>query len=246
MRCAALVAAVLGAACAAGCSRGGGLPGRPSPDEVIVRPSEVLDFESLYGTNCAGCHGARGREGPAAPLSDPLYLALVSDAVLRRVTAEGVPATTMPAFAKSAGGMLTDAQVDALVRGMRSRWGKPGVLHGVEAPPYTAPGPGDAKRGASVYESYCSSCHGPGGRGGAKGSSIVDGSFLALVSDQTLRTTVLVGRPELGAPDWRGNVPGRPMSPEDVTDVVAWLAAQRPEFPGQPYPGGTGSGGERR
>ena len=66
-------------------------------------------------------------------------------------------------------------------------------------------------------------------------ASIVDGSYLALVSDQNLRTTVIAGRPELGAPDWRGDVPGKPMSPEDVSDVVAWLAAQRTQFPGQPY-----------
>jgi len=60
----------------------------------------------------------------------------------------------------------------------------------------------------------------------------VDGSYLALVSDQNLRTTVIVGRPEMGAPDWRGDVPGKPMSLDDVTDVVAWLGAQRPKFVG--------------
>jgi hypothetical protein len=57
----------------------------------------------------------------------------------------------------------------------------------------------------------------------------VDESFLNLVSDQYLRTIVIVGRPELGAPDWRGNVPGKPMSQQDVSDVVAWLSAQRPK-----------------
>jgi hypothetical protein len=63
----------------------------------------------------------------------------------------------------------------------------------------------------------------------------VDGSYLALVSDQNLRTTVIVGRPDMGAPDWRGDLPGKPLSEQDVSDVVAWLAAQRPLFPGQPY-----------
>ena len=58
----------------------------------------------------------------------------------------------------------------------------------------------------------------------------MDGSYLALVSDQNLRTTVIVGRPELGAPDWRNNVPGKPMSAQEISDVVAWLAAQRPNF----------------
>jgi hypothetical protein len=39
------------------------------------------------------------------------------------------------------------------------------------------------------------------------------------------------GRRELGAPDWRGNVPGKPMSDQEVTDVVAWLASRRVQTP---------------
>jgi len=56
------------------------------------------------------------------------------------------------------------------------------------------------------------------------------------MSDQQLRTIVIAGRPELGAPDWRDDVEGRPMSAQDISDVVAWLSSQRPKFPGQPYP----------
>ncbi len=122
----------------------------------------------------------------------------------------------------------------------------PDVLRGANPPPYSSSGPGDSSRGSEVYASYCSSCHGPDGRGGQKASSIVDGSFLALLDDQELRTIVIVGRPELGAPDWRDNVPGKPMSAQDVSDVVAWLASQRPKFPGQPYPNIAKSTGEVR
>ena len=75
----------------------------------------------------------------------------------------------------------------------------------------------------------------PEASGGPKGSAITNDSFLALVSDQGLRTIVIAGRPELGAPDWRGNVPGKPMSDQEVTDVVAWLASHRVASPGQPY-----------
>jgi hypothetical protein len=68
----------------------------------------------------------------------------------------------------------------------------------------------------------------------------VDTSYLALVSDQHLRTLTITGMPALGAPDWRGNVPGKPMSDADVTDVVAWLAAQRPPLSAQSnHPGGS-------
>jgi mono/diheme cytochrome c family protein len=141
----------------------------------------------------------------------------------------------MPAFAQSAGGMLTTKQVDVIVNGIRERWSKPDIFSGADPPPYSSSVPGDSARGSEVYATYCSSCHGAAGRGGQKASSIVDGSFLALVSDQELRTIVIAGRPELGAPDWRSDVPGKPMSSQDVSDVVAWLASQRPKFPGQPF-----------
>jgi len=212
------------------------LPGQPAADSQVTRPDKVTAFARLYDANCAGCHGAQGRGGAALALADPLYLAIADDATIRRVVSDGIPGTAMPAFARSAGGMLTDQQIDALVGGMRARWARPNALGEVEPPPYAAHDAGDATRGADVYAVYCSSCHGANGRGGERAGSIVDGSFLALVSDQSLRTTVIVGRPELGAPDWRGNVPGKPMSQDDVSDVVAWLAAQRPEVAGQPYP----------
>jgi mono/diheme cytochrome c family protein len=141
----------------------------------------------------------------------------------------------MPAFAQHAGGMLTDGQINAIIGGIRSRWAQPDALRNADPPPYASQAPGDPKRGAAVFGVYCASCHGPDGRGGKRASSIVDGSFLGLVSDQGLRTMVITGRPDLGAPDWRDDVPGKPMSPQDVSDAVAWLSAQRPQFPGQPY-----------
>lgn len=212
------------------------VPGQPSPDSRVARPDQVTSFATLYGTNCAGCHGAEGKGGAAQSLRDPLFLAIADDAAIRRVVRNGVPGTPMPAFAQSAGGMLTDRQIDAIVAGIRARWAKPDAVRGVELPPYAARTAGDAKRGAGVYAAYCASCHGVTGGGTERASSIVDGSYLALVSDQSLRTTVIVGRPELGAPDFRGNAPGKPMSAADISDVVVWLAAQRPAVPGQPYP----------
>src|SRR6202789_2839254 len=204
-------------------------------DSAVLPPSQVADFKTLYEQNCAGCHGAAGKGNAAVALANPVFLAIADDDVIRRTAANGVPGTPMPAFAQSAGGMLTDRQIDALVRGIRS-WAKSDVLPDTTFPPYAAQAPGDPQRGADVYRTYCSSCHGIDGRGGRKASSIVDGSYLALVSDQQLRTIVITGRPELGAPDWRGDVEGRPMSAPEVFDVVAWLSSQRPKLPGQPYP----------
>jgi cytochrome c oxidase cbb3-type subunit III len=217
------------------CSGCGSSPGRPAADAIPIDPDDISNFEYLYAHNCAGCHGPNGKGGASTALANPLYLAIVDDSILRRVTTSGVAATLMPAFAKSEGGMLTAQQINVVVKGIREHWSKPDVVHSENAPPYAAPSPGDASRGLQVFGTYCSSCHGPQGRGGPKARSIVDPSYLALVSNQSLRTTVIVGIPELGAPDWRGDVPGKPMSPQDISDVVAWLASQRTAFPGQPY-----------
>src|SRR6185295_17681631 len=96
--------------------------------------------------------------------------------------------------------------------GIRSRWSRPASLAGANPPPYAATSAGDIERGEVAYQTFCQSCHGAGGHGGPNGSAITNDSFLALVSDQALRTIVIVGRPELSAPDWRGYVPGRAMS----------------------------------
>jgi mono/diheme cytochrome c family protein len=210
-------------------------PSAYRPEPTVVTPNDVVDFKPLYGQNCAGCHGADGKGGAAIGLGNPVFLTIADDTVIRRVASNGVPGTPMPAFAQSNGGMLTEKQIDAIVSGIRS-WAKPNAVGNQTPPPYTAPVPGNPQRGADAYRIYCSSCHGTDGRGGTKASAIVDGSYLALVSDQHLRTVVIAGRPELGAPNWRGDVEGRPMSAQDVSDVVAWLSRQRPTFPGQPYP----------
>jgi len=222
----------LAATLASGCSAPHGQPNKGSE---VLAPKEVLAFGTLYAENCAGCHGADGRGGAAIALANPVYLAVADDAAIRKVITDGMRGTAMPAFAESAGGMLTDAQIDLITKEIRSRWSKQGVLDSATAPSYAPKSAGDAQRGEVAYKTYCESCHGPGGVGGPKGSAITDDSFLALVSDQGLRAIVIAGRPELGAPDWRGNVPGRPMADQEVTDVVAWLASRRVQNPGQPY-----------
>lgn len=210
------------------------MPGKPTPEERWKRSSDIKDFNQLFAQNCSGCHGVNGHQGAAQPLNDSVYLAVVSDEKLRQMIAKGVPSSLMPAFVESAGGTLTSAQIDVLVAGMRSRWARPNEFKNVELPPYSledaiakGSGPGNPDRGATVYKTYCAQCHGLEGRGGEKGGSIVDPNFLALVSDQSLRTTVITGRPDMKKPDWRSNLDGQAMTPQDISDVVAWLASQR-------------------
>jgi cytochrome c oxidase cbb3-type subunit III len=210
----------------AGCDS---LPGRPTQADLPLRPSNVTDFATLYGENCAGCHGADGKSGAAIAMNNPVYLAIIDDASMRHVIADGVPGTAMPPFTQSAGGSLTDHQIDLLIAGVRKSWsGVPDA--GADAPPYSSSAPGDSNSGAQVYATNCQSCHGADGKGGPAGS-IVDGAYLSLVSNQYLRTIVIAGRPDLGHPDWKHDAHGQPLTAAQVSDVVAWLASKRPASP---------------
>jgi mono/diheme cytochrome c family protein len=216
-----------------------GLPGRPRPDARELGPTEVTAFAPLYARNCAGCHGQTGRLGAARPLNDPVYLAVVPAERMRQVIATGIPGTAQPAFALSAGGSLTDQQIDGLVQGIKDRWQRPEAVADYQVPTYAASPParpGDVAnvdRGRAVFAAACARCHGEGGRGGPKGGAVADPSYLALVSDQHLRTTVIAGRSDLGMPDWRLDGAAAPLTPQQISDVVAWLVAQRRPVPGR-------------
>ena len=201
-----------------------------------MAPNQVLDFATLYAQNCAGCHGAQGRGGAAIALADPVYLAIVDETAMRKVIANGIHGTSMPAFAQSCR-RNADRRTDRC---------------DYERNLFTLGTQGNSRRSQSTFirgkirrecctrrtrvtEHIAHPAMALKAGRTPKGSAITNDSFLALVSDQGLRTIVITGRPELGAPDWRGNVPGKPMTDQEITDVVAWLASRRVQNPGQPY-----------
>jgi cytochrome c oxidase cbb3-type subunit 3/ubiquinol-cytochrome c reductase cytochrome c subunit len=178
-------------ALAAGCD----LPGTPREEDRPRPANKVKDFDTLYSARCAGCHGADGKLGPAPPLNDPIFLAIVPDDELLRVIYEGRAVTPpqrspMPAFgapravpltdselralaepkeehhaAVRLQGPLTDAQVAVLAEGIKKRWGPPASG---DLPPYLSPTGGKGgndKTGAGVFNRACANCHGPQGEG---------------------------------------------------------------------------------
>jgi cytochrome c oxidase cbb3-type subunit III len=225
---------LVGLIAAAGCD----LPGKPRPDDQAVRPEQVRDFGKLYAQNCSGCHGADGRLGPAPPLNDPLFLAIVPDAELLRTITEGRAGTPMPPFDQARGGSLTAEQVRVLADGLKRHWHPAGVSPSTVPAYATASPAADATslaRGQMVFARACADCHGDRGQGGkSKGravGAIHDAAFLALCSDQVLRRYAITGRPDLGMPGFSpsfGRPAGfQPLSEQDVADLSALLAAWR-------------------
>jgi mono/diheme cytochrome c family protein len=220
---------------AAGCDP----PGKPTEEDRPVPADQVKDFDTLYSTRCAGCHGADGKLGPAPPLNDPLFLAIVPDAVLQHVISEGRAVTAtqkspMPAFARGKGGPLTDAQVKVLAEGIKKHWGPPASG---SPPPYLSPtgGKGEDREGLGVFARACAGCHGKEGQGverdGRVRRTINEPAFLALISDRELRRIIITGRPDLGMPAYDGKdsrpADFRPLTSAQIDDLVALLASWR-------------------
>jgi mono/diheme cytochrome c family protein len=240
-----LVVGVL-ASSAVGC--GWSPPGQPS--EV---PAKTMEFRPLFDQHCRGCHGADGRMGPAPPLNDPLFLTIITDEQLREVITKGRQHTLMPSFGGKLPddparlalgpvverGLLTDGQIDVLVKGLRSTWGKtpepnapplPSYLSGKELDAALAKA--DSKHGRQVFATACATCHGTDGLGRtADGKPSTAGplqqtAFLELTSDAVLRRIIITGRPDLKMPDFRKG-DGRPLTEEQINDLAALLASWR-------------------
>jgi mono/diheme cytochrome c family protein len=230
----ALVALGAAVVACAGCTHA---PGYPKPGDEVLRPDKELDFQALYKQNCSGCHGDNGRNGAAIALNNPAYLVIAGADHIRTATANGVSGTLMPAFARSAGGMLTEEQVNVLVQGMIHDWARPSEFNGVNLPPYSSELPGNASDGKTAYAEACARCHGIDGTGiqdasqkGGSHYSIVDRSYLALVNDQSLRSIVVAGHPDKDAHDWRSYIASpsaRPLTAQEINDIVAWIAQHR-------------------
>lgn len=199
-------------------------PGKPNAadDEISV----PMDFKTIYASNCSGCHGADGRQGPGRVLNDPLYLAVSSKENIHNILVHGRAGSLMPAFAKSNGGPLTDQQIDVLVYGIEQNWAKP--FHGQGIPSYDGAGlTGDVDRGRKLYGKACYACHAKGGPAGA----LLDASYLALSSNQNLRTSIIVGRPDfpgLQMPNYQSLNMGHALSNQDIADLVSFLSSKRP------------------
>jgi cytochrome c oxidase cbb3-type subunit 3 len=202
-------------------------PGKPDPREDDL--AAATDFKTLYASNCAGCHGADGRQGPGRVLNDPLYLAVSSKDNLRQILTYGRPGTLMPAWAISQGGQLSDPQINALVDGMETNWAKPFNARGAPLPSYTGAGfSGDAAKGKKLFLRGCFACHAKGGVAGA----LLDPAYLALSSNQNLRTSVIVGRPDfpgLAMPNYQSLNAGHALSDQDIADLVSYLSSLRPQ-----------------
>jgi cytochrome c oxidase cbb3-type subunit 3/ubiquinol-cytochrome c reductase cytochrome c subunit len=146
--------------------------------------------ERVYAKYCALCHGASG-EGYAADNANALanqdFLVSVSDTFLWKSIAIGRPGTAMAAHARTYGGPLEEADIDALVTLIRAWQLEPSLDIG------NAPVLGDPVSGRAAYDQFCIACHGDQGQG-VTAVSLNNPEFQALASDAQIHTAITHGR----------------------------------------------------
>ena len=201
-------------------------------DTGLAAPAAGMGRE-VYEAQCAGCHGvAGGGDGPAAAsfkvppraLSNPGWLAGVSDHRLIQTLRTGLPGTPMPSFDQ----VLSDGQMGAVVdylRVLAAGTYKPNPLSGWAR---------------ENYQAYCASCHGVEGNGKGIASGRLspaprdfrNPTWMAGQTDQRLRNVISSGRPGTAMPPWRAI-----LEPDEIARLAEYVRA----FAGEKAIPGAGS-----
>ena len=82
---------------------------------------------------------------------------------------------------------------------------------------------GNPDAGQRIYETYCTNCHGSGGKGdGPVGQSLVppaaDLTVTGNKSEHELLSTIRKGRPGTAMPSWKGD-----LSDKEIYDVLSYV-----------------------
>ncbi len=76
--------------------------------------------ETIWGFNCASCHGETGEGGTAPALNAKQFLQSATDDQISLLVAVGVPGSPMGAYSQDFGGPLTSEQIKAITTWLRS------------------------------------------------------------------------------------------------------------------------------
>jgi cytochrome c oxidase cbb3-type subunit 3 len=171
--------------------------------------------QSVFGDNCATCHGAGGGGGKGYPsLRDDVWLWGGGLADIQRTITVGVRSghpqargeTRMPAFGRDE--MLNAAQISDMTEYVVALSGRPADKAA-------------AARASQTFADQCAACHGPAGTGDrARGvPNLTDGEWLNGSSRQAISGQIFNGRNGV-MPTWE-----RRFSPETIKALAVYIHA---------------------
>jgi cytochrome c oxidase cbb3-type subunit 3 len=193
---------------------------KPAPPPKPTRGAE------LYGRMCAVCHGANGegyKADQAPRLAQPDFEASVTDEYLREAITNGRMGTTMSAWFNGRGGPLSRADIDEVIKFLRTSWSK-GPRPALDERAVT----GDLTRGENAFARECFRCHGVKGVGGPN-LHIGNPQLLQTATNGFLRYAIKNGRPGTLMPSFATTLGDAGI--EDVTALLRSWASPPPPPP---------------
>lgn len=208
-------------------------------DSRVGAPALVEAKAVFHALGCRGCHrvaGVGGDEGPDLTHAGQLDPGLLDmsrvpgeptvanwHAAHLRAPAAVVPGSLMPEQG------LPEEDIDRLVTYLLSlrRQDVPGELWPEDRLRSERLGEREfATDGASLYHTFCSACHGPGGQGmrypgTTPFPAIANPDYLALATDGFIATTIRRGRPGRRMPAWSEAEGG--LRAEEIERVTAYV-----------------------
>jgi cytochrome c oxidase cbb3-type subunit 3 len=189
-----------------------------------------LEFGAkLYADNCAVCHGTDGQGRIGVRLAKD-WPSIRPDQQIRTVIENGIQGSVMPAWGQSAGGPLSEIEIQALVDYILN-WetGGPPVIHPMPTPiphPALTPPPGvtgDPNQGALLFDQNCVVCHGPNGQG--RIGAVLVKNWPSIRPDLSIKNTIRNGIQGSVMPAW-SQANGGPLSEAQINDLVAFILAK--------------------
>ncbi len=165
----------------------------------------------IYASNCAQCHGIEGGGGIGPALNSKDFLASVSDEQIEQLVATGIPGSLMVAYGLDFGGPLTQAQIRAVVKYLRSF-----EEVAPEFPEWRTPLARSDLTGRDLFNMACAYCHGVDLGGTDIAPALGAGSELEEESDKFIARRIRKGKDVMPA---FGNV----LTDEQVDAIIGYI-----------------------
>ena len=204
-----------------------------APDKVEEKAGKLhpqpLTGQQVYQQYCLACHGegSYGRWDKTFKRFVPgirgaSLQATADRAYLEAQIVNGRPGTQMPAWGAKAGGLLPE-EISALLDYLQPP--DAGRVAMTTARAVLVPARGDATRGAVLYSTYCSGCHGIAGHGGIA-PEIANPVFQKAASDEFIVATIRNGRRNTAMASFQPQAPGAlGFSDAQLGDLLGFLRA---------------------
>lgn len=177
---------------------------------------QLVSGLQVYAGRCATCHGGSGEGTVAAPaVNSPDLRADNTPDDLRAIIADGVPDTRMAAWSSE----LSAGEIDATLA-LLLRWAEIDALGldlAVEVAPLDLNG-ADAGRGATLFKTLCTRCHGSRGQGSLIAPALNDPVFLRDTPPRTLYEIIRMGVADTLMAGWAGY-----LDDQEILSLVAYL-----------------------